>query len=475
LGTWVALFWQQLIVYEIALLPLFVVLWRRHLVIAFFVITLSFGITILRVRMPSCGQYQGTAVVEVLDRRLVSYHGHASWKTMICVRDFSTDEGKCVARGVTLFTSSTKLSLRGGRLYQITGQLIVDDTGAMRLRIPNTPRVQEVGSTFSFVEWRVKIRRQLEQLFVRLFPQYDVRLVAGALTFGLSKDPVFSLMMHRAGIEHVLAISGFHFGIVAALTLVLSRFIVPRWRALVVMSILTAYLVVIGPLPSVIRAYCSAMMMCCATLFQRESTGLNCLGAGLIATTCFDPLFVSQVGFQLSFLATFAILLFSREVLSILQKFFPKRSHEELCGFGYTERSLYYILQWSCQALCLLVPVFFVIVPYQIAFFQQIFFLSLIYNLFIPFLFSCAMPVILIGVGLSFLPYIPSILCGIAGWILQLGIVSIMYLPETSWAEVRPSFPGVFVHVFLGMLLFFSFRKKQHEAVEFQDAWKACL
>lgn len=475
LGTWVALQWQQLVWYEMTLLPLLYFLWRKRLLLVVCCLVCSFTLTTCRIKVPSPGLYQGTAVVEVLDRRLVSYHGHQAWKTMLRLQKFTTDAGMRVAKGLCIYTSSTKFAFRGGKIYKIASQLIVDEDGCVRLRIPPSDNVQELSSTFSLVEWRVHFRRRLEQIFTALFPKQDVRYVAGALTFGLSKEPVFSLMMHRAGIEHVLAISGFHFGIVAAMAVLLTRRISALWRIPLVMLVLTGYLAVIGPLPSVIRAYCAAMMMCAANLFQRETNGVNCLGLGLFVTSFFDPLFVTQIGFQLSFLATFAILLFSKDLLHFLRRYFPRRSWSEVMTFPLHDKVLYYLLEWFCVAVSLLLPVFLVIIPYQMAYFQQVFFLGLVYNLFIPALFSLAMPLVLVGVGLFFLPYVSSLFCTISGWILQLGIFAVSFLPETSWGEVRPNCSYVLVHLFLVLLLFMMFWKKQQEANECLDAWKACL
>ncbi len=465
--------------YDLLLLPFIVLLfpyWR--IVWALCLIGVALSVTSLRVQIPTEPlKKHGMLNAEVVDRHLVTIHGRQLWKLMLMVHSFYSPEGTTLIRGVTLpITVASPCPLVGGNLYQLNASLQVDDRLMVRLRPSFGKELLAPRKTMSFVEYRVKIRRVLEKIFVRLFPDHEIRQVAGGLTFGLFKDPLLQQAMHRAGVEHVLAVSGFHFGIVAALTVFLCQGLAPISRAVVAMVCLTTYLLIIGPLPSVLRAWCAAMVALGGICLNRRSSGINCLGVGLIASVFYDPSTLTGIGFQLSFLATAAILFFSRPVLSYLRTIFPVRQLHDIVDCTAADQVVLLMLGWFMPALSLLIPVFFVVCPYQLAFLQDFSLLGLVYNLLIPALFSLAMPAVLLAVLLFPLPFLPQLFAGIAQIPLQVGLLLIENAPEASWSMVAggviPQTAGriLLCAVFLAGIAF-----KGHEDCERSDVWKACL
>jgi competence protein ComEC len=434
--------------------------------------------TSFRVEIPkepaSC---HGVLRAEVVDRHLVTLHGRQVWKSMLMVHSFRASDGRILLKGVTVPISlPSPCSLVGGNIYQVNARLNVDEKLMVRLRPCIGKEILPRERTVSFVEWRLCIKRALERMFVRLFPDHEIRQVAGGLTFGLYKNPLLQQAMHRAGVEHVLAVSGFHFGIVAALTVFLSQGMAPKHRALLAMICLTVYLLIIGPLPSVVRAWCAAMVVLGGECFNRRTSGANCLGVGLIAAVFYDPSSVTGIGFQLSFLATAAILFFSRPVLDCLRSLFPSRQIHDVVQFSKADQGVLLMLGWFLPALSLLIPVFVVVCPYQLAFLQDFSLLGLVYNLLIPSLFSLAMPAVLLSVLFYPLPYLPQVCAFVAEFPLRLGLLLIENAPETTWGMVAggviPSAVGrsVLFLVFLaGMAL------QECEDAEHTDAWKSCL
>lgn len=112
-----------------------------------------------------------------------------------------------------------------------------------------------------------------------------------------------------AGIIHLLAVSGLHVGfIVAVIGFVLKRFRLPtlvEWAILLVPLVFYAY--VCGFAPSIIRAI---VMLSCAYVARAVFGSydiLSSLSVAVIVILCISPLYLFDVGFQLSVLSVYGI------------------------------------------------------------------------------------------------------------------------------------------------------------------------
>lgn len=125
-----------------------------------------------------------------------------------------------------------------------------------------------------------------------------------------------------AGLSHVLAVSGLHLGIiwavVAALLAPLGWLRLHRLRALVIMILLWGYAYVTGLSPSVIRACVMASVVLTGILIGRKAYPMNSLFVAAFVMLLYNPHYLFQVGFQLSFLSVFSILLFYRPLYNLL-------------------------------------------------------------------------------------------------------------------------------------------------------------
>lgn len=125
-----------------------------------------------------------------------------------------------------------------------------------------------------------------------------------------------------AGLSHVLAVSGLHLGIVwalaAALLAPLSWLHLRRLRAVVIMALLWAYALLTGLSPSVVRACVMASVVLAGIIVGRKARPMNSLFVAAFLMLLHDPHTLFQVGFQLSFLSVFSILLFYRPLFEWL-------------------------------------------------------------------------------------------------------------------------------------------------------------
>ncbi len=132
--------------------------------------------------------------------------------------------------------------------------------------------------------------------------------------------PTLADDLNRAGISHLIAISGENVMLVAGfVTAALAWLIGRRQATLAAMLVVVAYSVFVGASPSVLRAAVMALVMLGATLAGRPGRALGAVtltGAVLVA---WRPLIIGDVSFQLSFAATLGIVLMARRLQERLQ------------------------------------------------------------------------------------------------------------------------------------------------------------
>jgi competence protein ComEC len=125
----------------------------------------------------------------------------------------------------------------------------------------------------------------------------------------------------RSGITHVLAISGQHVAILAAMIyFALRAFVVPMtFRVPITGVLIWTYILVAGAPPSAIRAGVVATFVLAAALLGRQISPLHFMTTMLAAVLAYNPQLVYSTGFQLSVAAVFGILMLRKPLLSLLK------------------------------------------------------------------------------------------------------------------------------------------------------------
>jgi len=124
-----------------------------------------------------------------------------------------------------------------------------------------------------------------------------------ALSSGLRQD------FRASGLYHILAVSGQNVVLIAAGVLALAWLLgVGRWAGeLGALAAIGAYVLAVGPQPSVIRAGVAGALASLAWLTGRMRDAWQALLLGAIALLAWNPYFIYDAGFQLSFAAVAAI------------------------------------------------------------------------------------------------------------------------------------------------------------------------
>lgn len=186
--------------------------------------------------------------------------------------------------------------------------------------IVGTQDIVEVKKGKGLISWLYGIRRHMTTSI------YRSRLSSGAKEFlntvivgddsGMTDDK--RITFASAGLSHVLALSGLHVGLIA---MVVSLGLWPLYRIgnrraveIVTIVVLWLYAGISGFSPSVTRAVIMATVYLVGRISQQKSSPLNSLCLAALLILLFDPGALTSVGFQLSFAAVLAIILFSESL-----------------------------------------------------------------------------------------------------------------------------------------------------------------
>lgn len=118
------------------------------------------------------------------------------------------------------------------------------------------------------------------------------------------------------GLTHVLAVSGLNVGLlVAAVWLLLRALRVrPILQYLLLLAVIAFYALLTQAQPSVLRASIMASIGIGAWMLGRDTDQAAAISLAALGLLVYEPFLLYDVGFQLSFGATFALILFAREL-----------------------------------------------------------------------------------------------------------------------------------------------------------------
>ena len=142
------------------------------------------------------------------------------------------------------------------------------------------------------------------------------RAIIQALVLGQKKD--LNKELYRsytdAGAAHILAVSGLHVGMIYFILKFLLSFLNKVKYGIVIKSVLLIFCLwlfafVTGLSPSVTRAVTMFTIFSFAETINRESNTMNTLFLSFLILILINPLWLFHVGFQLSYLAVFSIIL----------------------------------------------------------------------------------------------------------------------------------------------------------------------
>ncbi len=119
------------------------------------------------------------------------------------------------------------------------------------------------------------------------------------------------------GVAHILAVSGFHVAIVCGF---LSRNGCCRWiRYISLLVLLWGFVAITGLAASSVRAALMLTMYLTGGVLDRRAERYNILAASAFCMLVYEPLYLFDIGFQLSYLAVLSILYFQPRLQALIK------------------------------------------------------------------------------------------------------------------------------------------------------------
>lgn len=256
----------------------------------------------------------------------------------------------------------------------------------------------------------------------------------------------------RAGVSHILALSGFHVGIIyIILQLVfLSRIVLYRWQwitQILTILMLWAYAFLAGMSPSLVRAVIMCTIFTISKLHTYKLLSLRALVIAAIIMFLIQPLLIFHVGFQLSYLSMLGIYLIGIPLCKLYT------------GYTFIDRTV-----WSTIIITLTCTLFTLpIVAYN---FGQIPVLSIITNLiFLPLVYILFILMFLWIITFG-MPLIGSYMLSISHRLL-LVVKYVGDLP-CSIIEFKPTIPAIILYYcILGIIVVVALRKQKANSLHY--------
>lgn len=298
-------------------------------------------------------------------------------------------------------------------------------------------------------QWALQRRDELVDAYRSCGFTGDVLAVVSALTLGdkRSLDPELRDRYSRAGASHILALSGLHLNIIM---MVVSHLLLVHnkryhWaRGLILIALLWAFAFLTGLSGSVVRSAVMFTVFILGRCLRRRSPTLNSLAFAACVMLLYEPYYLLDVGFQLSFAAVAGIALF-------MPVFFPRMEEHRRLGL----HSVGQLVGVSLAAQLGVAP----LVAYHFGNFSVYFLLTNLLVIPLTMIILCLSLLWWVLYGFSIpLQWVDSLLQGML-WALN---AAVSWVSRLSGASVDVSFNGYdlayYYVLLLGLLACYHFR-----------------
>ncbi len=269
---------------------------------------------------------------------------------------------------------------------------------------------------------------------------------------------------NRTGVSHILAISGFHVGIIAFISILMVRMIMRTSEYLLLRFNITKVSMALSFIPvfvfaliagmgiSVVRATIMALAFLVSIFLGKERDLYHTLALAALLILVVWPPSLFDISFQLSFSAVAAILFITPKLTALIPKP-PREGRPKTLLFIY--RRLYDI------ALFVIVSVSATLgtLPLVIFYFNRISIITIPANLVVvPILGMLALPVCMAIVPASlFSTTLTAWLVKLSAFLVQLAVRIVDFFASIPWAAyyvVTPNAIEIIVYVLLLLILF---------------------
>ncbi|QOX78804.1 DNA internalization-related competence protein ComEC/Rec2 [Trichlorobacter lovleyi] len=229
----------------------------------------------------------------------------------------------------------------------------------------------------------------------------------------------------RAGVTHILSVSGFHVGVVTAVWVIVLRWLMLRWewlalqldlRRAVLLStlpVMLLYLVFTGGAPATARSVFMVTVVVLAAWSEREVELLDALLLAAFTLLLYDPGVLFDLSFQLSFLSLWGLLVLTPVLTAPV---------EHLLTQEWQRMPVLFLAASLAAVLATMAPV--------LTSFHQVSFTGIAANLVVvPLLGYGATVLATVAVPLSFfMPSCAALVLMFTGWLVQLSNMFVQWI-----------------------------------------------
>ena len=246
------------------------------------------------------------------------------------------------------------------------------------------------------------------------------------------------------GLIHILSISGSHIALLLALVYGLGRFVKLRKRTCLILGIIVAciYCGVVGGDVPVVRATMMSILMCIAYIKGRLYQAKQALCICAILCVIYDPFSLFDVSFQLSFGATYGLLIWGKVLYERIQ----------------------WLPRWIKTPLVLCVSAQLLIMPLQLYYFHYISIASLLAACIVAPLLDITIVLIFISTVISYVLPI-SLMWSLVDVLLQISLYLNHVLGRSGsllWLGMMHPYCAYIYYVLLGLFTYFLTHRKRY-------------
>ena len=246
------------------------------------------------------------------------------------------------------------------------------------------------------------------------------------------------------GLIHILSISGSHIALLLALVYGLGRLIKLRKRTCLILGIIVAciYCGIVGGDAPVIRATMMSILMCIAYIKGRLYQAKQALCICAILCVIYDPFSLFDVSFQLSFGATYGLLIWGKVLYERIQ----------------------WLPRWLKMPLVLCVSAQLLILPLQLYYFHYISIASLLAACIVSPLLDISIVLIFVSTLVSYVFSI-SLMWSLVDVLLRISLYLNHVLGRSGsllWLGMMHPYCAYIYYVLLGLFTYFLTHRKRY-------------
>ena len=253
-------------------------------------------------------------------------------------------------------------------------------------------------------------KHKIENLFSKDSGNILIGIIFGDTT-GIAEDIKESFKI--SNISHILAVSGMHISyIIIGLTYIF-RCLGKRTSKIFISIFLVVYMFITNFSPSVVRSSIMATLMLYSGIFYRKNDIWTSMSISLLILLIYNPFLIKNISVQFSYGGTIGIVLFQKNILSILNKLKIQNRNKR---YKRQNKYIVKIIQKIEEILSVTMSAQIIIMPIMIINFNTLGIYFLITNLIVSLIIG---PIVILGFILIISSFVSMNLVTIISIILE--------------------------------------------------------